>query len=107
MANLTCLAQLKKRKPVQTQRMQDYKMKQLTVGSGREWRCPVQSCGRVLKSAPGVKYHMKSHDRQESFICDICHKPFQRYGTTFKGTVWNYFVLVKVLILHNERFLFI
>ena len=40
--------------------------------------CPHEGCGKVFRSSPGYRYHLKSHDQDpRPHVCHCCHKKFK------------------------------
>lgn len=40
--------------------------------------CPQEGCGKVFRSSPGYRYHLKSHDIDpRPHVCHCCHKKFK------------------------------
>lgn len=45
---------------------------------GKLLRCPQEGCGKVFRSSPGYRYHLKSHDLDpRPHVCSVCHKKFK------------------------------
>ena len=45
---------------------------------GKLLRCPQEGCGKVFRSSPGYRYHLKSHDIDpRPHVCHVCHKKFK------------------------------
>lgn len=45
---------------------------------GKLLRCPQEGCGKVFRSSPGYRYHLKSHDIDpRPHVCQCCHKKFK------------------------------
>ncbi|XP_066933009.1 uncharacterized protein [Clytia hemisphaerica] len=49
-----------------------------TQKPGKLLRCPQEGCGKVFRSSPGYRYHLKSHDIDpRPHVCHVCHKKFK------------------------------
>lgn len=49
-----------------------------TTKPGKLLRCPQEGCGKVFRSSPGYRYHLKSHDIDpRPHVCHVCHKKFK------------------------------
>lgn len=45
---------------------------------GKLLRCPHEGCGKVFRSSPGYRYHLRSHDTDpRPHVCQVCQKKFK------------------------------
>ena len=69
-----------KRPHVHSQRMKEYLAQQDKTVPQKLRQCPYPGCQKVFSSAPGLRYHKRTHSPTAGhFYCDRCKKKFKRY----------------------------
>ncbi|KAL9559185.1 hypothetical protein PS6_000896 [Mucor atramentarius] len=45
---------------------------------GRQFECPLASCGKIFKRLEHMKRHLRTHTLERPYLCDLCGKRFSR-----------------------------
>ena len=68
-----------KRRHVRSWRMQEYLQQQDKTLPQKQRKCPYPGCEKQFSSAPGLRYHLRTHSpNARHFCCDRCKKEFKR-----------------------------
>lgn len=77
-----------KRRHLKSRRMIEYEKEKDRAAPQKQRMCPHPGCKKLFSSAPGLRYHVKTHSPDAAnFRCDRCRREFKRCAQGFLGTM--------------------